>query len=365
MVQLPKHRSLILPTVIVICFAYYNYAAAYVVAYNEIYKHRSKAGAVVIWVFQGLLQIELFITWLVILIRGPGSSPKIPLFDIYDSKDPDLLPVPDIFISDANGYPYWCSVCNSIKPKRSMHIKDLDRCVPRLDHKCFWIGTSIGRDNLMLFIQFLAQFGSLFIIALVSAAVTMRTAYDRDSSSLPHYIVIFACSVFWLPMILALVLQQTAFAFTNRTTIDDINMKQTRKYNEWKRGDESSLPSCLRNRYQREETGIRYVNCKTKDSRVVVPFSLVDHPYSEGFKRNMTRIVYGESDESLFWSALLYIFIPLAPLLLKKRMADVETYDNASEPFSKRFIDLIDVKISSGECSTPLYLHKGEPAESS
>lgn len=365
MVQLPRYKSLIVPIVIVICLAYYNYASGYVVAYKEIYQHRSKAGAIVIWVFEGLLQIELLVTWLAILIRGPGRTPKIPLFDIYDTKDPELLAVPDIFICDENGYPYWCSVCHSIKPKRSFHIKGLNRCVPRFDHKCIWIGTSVGRDNIVLFIQFLLQFGSLFVIALVSAAVTARSAFDRDTQNIPHYVVIFVCSVLWLPMIVGLLLQQTAFAFTNRTTIDDIHMKQARKFNEWKKGDESSLPACLRNHHQREETGIRYVNYKTKNSRVVVPFAVLDHPYSEGFKRNITRIVYGESDVSLFWSALIHLSLPIGPFFVKRKVFDIETYEAASEPFSKNFMNLIRDKILKGDCTTPLYIKKEvEPIES-
>ncbi|PVH20005.1 hypothetical protein CXQ85_001782 [Candidozyma haemuli] len=288
----------------------------------------------------------------------PTTVVLIPVFDIYDTKDPDLSPVPDIFLCDEQGYPYWCSSCNSIKPKRSFHIKGLNRCVPRFDHKCIWIGTSIGRDNILFFLQFLVEFGSLFIIALISAAATARPAFDRDWQNIPHYVVIFACSVLWLPMILGLLLQQFAFAFTNRTTIDDISMKQAKKYNEWRKGDESNLPKCLRNNYQREETGVRYVNLKTKSSRVVVPFFIQDDPYSEGFTRNVTRLVYGESDKALFWSAMFHICFPFGPLLVKRSVSEVETYDTASEPFSRRFLELINKKVSNADCKDPIYLQK-------
>lgn len=356
MAQLPKHTNLILPSVIVLCLAYYNYASAYVVGFKEIYKHHSRAGAIVVWVLEGILQLALLASWSLILLKGPGKTPRIPLFDIYDTKDPDLLPVPDIFLCDKHGYPYWCSACDSIKPKRSFHIRSLNRCVPRFDHKCVWVGTSVGRDNLLFFIHFLIQFGLLFVIALVPAAVTVKLAFNRDTRNLPHYIVIFVCSVLWLPMIFGLLLQQIAFAATNRTTIDDISMKQARKYSEWKKGDESKLPKCLRNNIQRKETGERYVNLRIKDTRWVVPFSVRDHPYSDGFKRNLSRIVFDTDDDFRFGLSLFYIVIPFASVFIKRQGEDIKTYDNASEPFSERFLGLIDEKISRGECSIPLYL---------
>lgn len=350
-----KHANLIIPIFIVICLAYFNYASGYVVAYKNIYKHHSKGGAIVIWVFEGLLQISLLTCLGFILIRGPGRTARIPLFDIYDTKDPELLPVPDIFLCDEHGYPYWCSACNSIKPKRSFHIKELNRCVPRFDHKCIWLGTSVGRDNLVWFFQFIVHFDCLFLIALISAAATARSAMDRSSSNTPHYIVIFACSGLWIPMILALIIQQVAFAFTNRTTIDDICMKQARRHNEWKKGSESDVPNCIRKNYQRSESGVRYVNVKTKTSRVVVPFSVADHPYSEGLKRNITRIVFGEGDEAKIWSSIAYLFIPYAPLFFKREKPEVETYDAASEPFSPSFLAQVNENILRGEGVPPLY----------
>lgn len=70
--------------------------------------------------------------------------------------------------------------------------------------------------------------------------------------------------------------------------------------------------------------------------------------------------MFDTDDDFRFGLSLFYIVIPFASVFIKRQGEDIKTYDNASEPFSERFLKLIDKKISRGECSIPLYLQGKE-----
>lgn len=346
-----------MPIFVVLALAYYNYALAYVIAYREIFRHRSRAGAIIIWVFMGIFQITLFTNWLVILVRSPGKAPHIPPFDLYESKDPEYLPVPDAFLCDQQGYPFWCSQCNSLKAKRTIHSSRVGYCVKRFDHNCIWIGNVIGRDNFVPFIHFCIHFWLMFVLALVCAATTVRSATDRDSSNIPHYAVVFVLSFLWIIMILAVLGLQIVMLFKNKTTMDDLAYNQSRKYARWERAQAQPHKWYHPSNIPREEKGIRYINVAHGGTRKVVSFGLRDYPYNQGFTKNLTYLILNSHDSSRVWKAALICIVPMAPFLLKpERLEEMETYDNCSEPFSPSFLASIDEKIANGEFSSPSYI---------
>lgn len=44
----------------------------------------------------------------------------------------------DIYITDSNGRPVWCSNCCQFKSDRAHHCGELNRCVAKMDHFCPW-----------------------------------------------------------------------------------------------------------------------------------------------------------------------------------------------------------------------------------
>lgn len=359
---LGQYKHLYVPAFIVIALAYYNYAVAYVIGYTEIYHHRSVAGAIVLWVFMAILQLSMLSSWLLIFIRGPGKAPSIPPFDLYHLNDPEYLPVPSIFLCDEQGYPFWCSACQSIKPKRAFHSSALGYCVARFDHNCVWIGSIIGKNNLVPFYHFCVNFDAMFIMALIAAACTVQEVTNRESLDLPHYVVVFILSVFWIMMITAVFAVQVYLLIWNRTTMDDIAVQQTKRYSRWQYRQKRILNKSYKWLYPskppRNESGIRYVNLLHDGTRKVVSFGVKESPYDCGFRSNLTRLVLGSDDPRLFLPAALFCILPFAPLFHnpKNYVDEVPNYENCSEPFSLAFIVSINEKISHGDYTYPSYL---------
>jgi palmitoyltransferase len=50
----------------------------------------------------------------------------------------------DVFVCDETGRPKWCNECYGMKPDRSHHSSELNRCVLRMDHYCPWAGGMIS-----------------------------------------------------------------------------------------------------------------------------------------------------------------------------------------------------------------------------
>ncbi len=63
-------------------------------------------------------------------VFGGRSSPPTGLEHFYSR---------DIYECEIDGLPRWCSSCNSWKPDRSHHCREVDRCVYKMDHYCPWL----------------------------------------------------------------------------------------------------------------------------------------------------------------------------------------------------------------------------------
>mmetsp|Transcript_57489 Transcript_57489/g.136742 ORF Transcript_57489/g.136742 Transcript_57489/m.136742 type:complete len:289 (-) Transcript_57489:19-885(-) len=59
----------------------------------------------------------------------------------------------------------WCRTCKLWRPHRCGHCRICQRCVRRLDHHCFWVGTCVGERNLRFFAM-MVLFGGLGLLCI-------------------------------------------------------------------------------------------------------------------------------------------------------------------------------------------------------
>ena len=171
----------IVPVIIVLleCYAVWGYS--YEFCYLQLYQRfDQKSVCIGLIVISVVLILLLWFVWFQVLIVGPGKQPTIPPFRILPENslsEPEnegpmrsIIP-PDIYPCDEQGYPIWCSNCQSLKMARTHHSNKLGYCIPRFDHYCIWIGTVIGRKNYKLFIQLTLSYLLISFIVLISVAV--------------------------------------------------------------------------------------------------------------------------------------------------------------------------------------------------
>ncbi|KAM0686202.1 palmitoyltransferase for Vac8p [Conglomerata obtusa] len=71
-----------------------------------------------------------------------------------------------------------CQKCRFIKPERAHHCSNCNKCIKKMDHHCFWVGSCINADNLGHFTRFLF-FASLatmcvFVLSSLSCLNNMK-----------------------------------------------------------------------------------------------------------------------------------------------------------------------------------------------
>lgn len=369
MARLRPLRVLV-PLFLLLLLAYLDFVCCYIVAYKQYYLHGQKPAAVALWVLLPIAQIIQLTYWLAIFLRGPGSLPKFPHFDLYGADPVHNTPVPRAFVCDEQGYPFWCSKCQNLKPHRSFHSGDLDRCIPKLDHYCLWIGTAIGRDNYLPFIKFVQILLAYSLLVLCYTAATAHEGLQRNHGDLPHYILLFIAILFIFLFASSLYIMVMVYMAGNLTTLDDITRKQTRKYRGWQRRRERYAKlrfPWLAGKLPREESGIRYLNVAHDGSRVVVPFYVNELQHSLGFRVNLVNTVLNgnksrnEEVQKLtpgrYARALVFFLIPIIDLFLPKPAClDSEAFTESSDDFSPNFLEKIEKRISKGKFSPASYL---------
>lgn len=62
--------------------------------------------------------------------NGGATDPDSPGLELFYTKD--------VFSSELDGKPKWCSHCANWKPDRTHHCSDAGRCILKMDHFCPW-----------------------------------------------------------------------------------------------------------------------------------------------------------------------------------------------------------------------------------
>ncbi|CEP63705.1 palmitoyltransferase PFA5 LALA0_S09e00650g [Lachancea lanzarotensis] len=203
------------PVVVFALLSYASWSYCYELCYNEIYLNFSqKSVAVGLMCGEVVLTALLIVLWVQIVAVGPGKQPKILPFRLFpdigpnDAEDDDndddeddsnmtgkktdigtiqqtTIRPPTLYQCDPQGYPLWCSTCQSIKANRTHHSAALGYCIPRFDHYCFWIGTVVGRKNYRLFVQFALYFW-VFCIYVIASTASYLPGIIRSRDRIPR-----------------------------------------------------------------------------------------------------------------------------------------------------------------------------------
>ena len=82
---------------------------------------------------------------------------------------------------------FWkrCDFCATVKPPRTHHCSQCNRCVVRMDHHCVWIGNCVGLHNMKPFLLFLlyAILATAVSVSLVLIEIFRCFVFDQGSTS--------------------------------------------------------------------------------------------------------------------------------------------------------------------------------------
>lgn len=240
-----------IPFLVLALSGYATYVYCYLYCWKEVVMHDSRRTGIAFIVVSSLLAGMVGVTWSQILILGPGRIARTPQIDlvtqpatIQTSDAQDALPgnenkrlgvqtdeLPKMFACSPYGYPLWCSTCQSTKPDRVHHSAELNRCVPKMDHLCNWIGGVIGLRNYKMFVQFVFYMLVLLLFMVISLAVFAHDYKINNQSrtgphhSIAHLIVVFALAGFWVVMLCGFLGVHLRYVFDNMTTIEYMKIK--------------------------------------------------------------------------------------------------------------------------------------------
>lgn len=307
---------------------------------------------------------------------------------------------PEYFFCDSHGFPIWCSNCQTIKPPRSCHMSGTGTCVPRADHFCLWVGSVIGQNNYIVFMKFMVWYWCYFVVVLVYLGVFGGKNIQRNGGSgMNHnYIVLFVVSGFWVVAITALLGSHLFYIGKNITTIDDMAMgrakrakarsgasrpgasqdgrgrldkdirgpgdfgrgnKEQGQDKDGQNGSKEASSSDGAGQGQASSLGIRFINIKHGNLRLVVQCSVFDHFNNFGPKRNFINVFYYNTssyfppDEKYYTTGkfVMSVVLFLVPL--------VDLFHTASlgeeVSLSPKFEEYLRGKIERRRCYLPLY----------
>lgn len=362
-------RRAIVPVFLTMCCIYSTYAMCHVVGYKLLYMSLLKPAAYVLWILLAIIVPTIYLYWSLILLKGPGKIPhqlNSPLnVGPADSGSPKI---PLAFLCDPQGFPFFCSHCQHIKPERAFHLSYLNRCVPRFDHNCLWLGTAVGRDSLVPFFKFV-QFVSLFTaLCLAYVGATIGRA-KGDGSMLARLIVVLVINFFGGILLFGLLITTTVQVCSGKTTLDMAAAKDAQIQQRWeerkkKDGWSGRFSRMLFPPPRRFESGLRYVNIQHDNARAVVCYSVSQQPYTFGARQNfMDAFVYrnrvpADAPPASLWTALAIFVVPYVDLFTRvPRSQHVATdYEAWSDAFGPEFLDHVRSRIALGEFTKPAFV---------
>lgn len=298
-----------LPFAILGVSGYGIYVYSYVYLWREVAIYHSRTEAIALICVFAVLVALILTVWVQLLLIGPGIAKRIPAVE-QQTADGTL---PKAFVCGPEGYPMYCSQCQSVKASRVHHSSELSRCVPKMDHFCFWVGAVIGRSNYKYFVHFVLYMVVTFVLMITSMAAHAHAYYTRGSAgrgtgSIAHVTILFALSGFWLLLLVGFIGVHVGYLIRNLTTIEHMKIKRS---------------------------DFLIFNFLSSDgNRVVSRMRREDPwPYDLGSKLENFKSVMGPT--------VLHWLLPL-PVSRKQNETD-------DEPISERFIEVLDQRWKNGQ----------------
>ncbi|CAR28101.1 hypothetical protein ZYGR_0N05910 [Zygosaccharomyces rouxii] len=279
-VKLPRWTRFLMPIGIFLLMSYGTWAFSHKLCYDQIYKHYGqKSVAIGLIVVVCFLQILLLLIWFQIAVAvGPGKLPQVLPYLILSAQESDLGASEKYqnhgsdgssicYQCDPNGYPIWCTNCQSLKTERAHHSRELGHCVPKFDHKCTYLGSIIGKDNYRLFVQY-CVFMTIWLAIIWTSIVAYIRSITRDYRGHGSHLngnliaILILTTLFWIT-VTSLLLTQLNCIVKNKTSIEVMERRRkafsTRKMFCYYNPDDGC-------RYVVELNKKEYESCWSKDS---------------------------------------------------------------------------------------------------
>ncbi len=150
-----------------------------------------------------------WISYLIVIFRDPGSA-----IEHFQPKEKE--------------WRRWCKKCQSYKPERSHHSKQMGRCILKMDHYCVWTCNCIGFKNFPHFLRLLGwvEYTTTYTFYyLVNRAYHIY--YDEDGHSVSIQkseilmtVILIPLDFFLMLSVFMMLLRNCSNLISGKTTIE-------------------------------------------------------------------------------------------------------------------------------------------------
>lgn len=168
-----------------------------------------------------LLQLVTFVVFNLIINSNPGT------LDVECNTYMDVLESISKKENNCNvitSSSFCCHICRHRKPQRAAHSVE-GRCIPLLDHYCPFLCKEIGKDNYLLFLQFLISLNCSMILFMYNALQYMHL-HSNKSMIGKSILAFFVWTLLVWVFVLIFLLYHVRLIYLGITTREDGQMKK-------------------------------------------------------------------------------------------------------------------------------------------